>query len=72
MTSVPTDKNLSVEFALADTYEDAQKLGPDKKSYTFHIIFRHQEHTLTDTEVNNVVDRIIKRLQDTLHVTLRS
>ena len=62
---------LSVEIELTDIYEDSQKLGESKRSYTLHLTFRHIDHTLTDTEINEQVQRIVTHLNRELGITLR-
>jgi len=37
--------------------------GEDRKSFAFHIIFQSDERTLTDKEVNQLQDKIIKALE---------
>ncbi len=52
--------DLVEEVALLDTYEDAEKFGADKVSYTFRVVYRSFERTLTNEEV----DAIHKRLEE--------
>jgi len=42
------------EAQLIDKYENAEKLGKDKISYAFRIVYRHLERTLTNAEVNDL------------------
>lgn len=42
-----------------------------KKSMAYSVVFRAEEKTLTDEDVNPVVDSILKALSDQLGVTLR-
>jgi len=65
-------ESLLQEFELFSRYEDVAKLGPDTVSYSLHLFFRHSEHTLTDAEVNEQIDRILGCLNKELGVTLRA
>lgn len=57
--------NLIEEVKLVDEYEDAKKFGPDKKSYTFRIVYRSPERTLTNEEINIIQEKIrIKTAQE--------
>lgn len=42
------------EVKLVDKYEDADKFGADKMSYTYRIVYRSQEKTLTNAEVDTL------------------
>ncbi|MEN9524325.1 MAG: hypothetical protein RL536_394 [Candidatus Parcubacteria bacterium] len=50
--------NLIEEMKLVDTYENAKKFGVGKVSYTFRIVYRSTERTLTNEEVNNLHAKI--------------
>ena len=43
---------------LLDKYENSEKFGEDNISYTFRIIYRHLEKTLTNSEVNALHSQI--------------
>ncbi|MEK7631132.1 MAG: hypothetical protein AAB417_03850 [Patescibacteria group bacterium] len=64
-------ENLIEEVQLIDEYEDAGKFGADKKSYTFRIVYRSLERTLTHDEVSIIQDQIIKKTQDALGAVIR-
>ena len=46
---------------LTDKYENAEKFGADKISYTFRIVYRSHERTLTNEEVNKIQAEIEAR-----------
>ena len=48
-----------------------EKLGENKKSVAYSLIFRDKNKTLSDEEINNVMDSIISELEKTLHAELR-
>ncbi len=56
------------DYSLFSVYD---KLGPEKISYSLHLIFRSAEHTLTDAEVSGQVEKLLERLNRELGVTLR-
>ena len=53
-----------------DLYQ-GDRLPEDKKSLAFRIRFQSSKRTLTDPEVNEVFQRIIKMVQEKLPATLR-
>ena len=55
---------------LFDIYRN-EKLGENKKSVAYSLIFRDKNKTLSDEEINNVMDSIISELEKTLHAELR-
>ncbi|MCE1164138.1 MAG: phenylalanine--tRNA ligase subunit beta [Bacteroidetes bacterium] len=59
------------DVRLFDIYAD-KKLGSGKKSMTFSLEFSSDEKTLTDEEVNGMVDKIVRNLNKKLGVTLRA
>ncbi len=50
--------DLVEEVQMTDQYENDAKLGADKKSYTFRIVYRSFERTLTNDEVNGIHQKI--------------
>jgi phenylalanyl-tRNA synthetase beta chain len=47
------------KLAYQDTYRDAQRLGPGKKSLLFSIELRSREGTLTSEEADGIRDRVV-------------
>ncbi len=64
-------ENLIEEVKLVDEYENAEKFGADKKSYTFRIIYRSLERTLTNEEVNVIHDLIVEKTKAELGAVVR-
>ncbi len=63
--------NLVEAVELLDKYIDEQKFGSDKISYTFRIVYRSPERTLTNEEVNQIQDKIIEETKEELKATIR-
>ena len=57
-------------YNVFSVYKD-EKLGSGKISYSLHLNFRHTEHTLTDKEVNSVIEGMLASLKE-IGVTLRA
>jgi len=64
-------ENLIEEVKLLDSYEDDEKFGKDKKSYTFRIVYRSMERTLTSDEVNKIQEKIREKTKHDLNAVLR-
>jgi phenylalanyl-tRNA synthetase alpha chain len=64
-------ENLIEEVKLLDEYEDDAKFGADKKSYTFRIVYRSPERTLTAEEVNEIQEKIREKTKTDLNAVLR-
>jgi phenylalanyl-tRNA synthetase alpha chain len=64
-------ENLIEEVKLIDEYEDSEKFGKDKKSYTFRINYRSPERTLTNEEINKIQAKIREKTQQDLNAVLR-
>ena len=50
--------DLVEEVELLDSYENPEKFGLDKKSYTYRIVYRSPERTLTASEVDPIQEKI--------------
>ena len=59
------------KIELFDVYRGAQ-VGEGKKSVSFTVSLRASDRTLTDTEADNAVKKILKSIEHELGVTLRS
>ena len=55
---------------LFDIYRD-EKIGENKKSVAYSLIFRDKNKTLSDQEINTTMESIIKELEKTLGAELR-
>jgi len=64
-------QNLIEEVKLIDEYEDEAKFGKDKKSYTFRIVYRSHERTLTNEETNEIQEKIRQKTVQDLNAVLR-
>jgi len=58
------------QFSLFDIFE-SDKIGQDKKSLAINFTFLNTEKTLTDTEVNEVMEKIAKKLEYDLNAEIR-
>ena len=63
--------NLIEEVKLLDEYENEEKFGKDKKSYTFRIVYRSSERTLTNEEINKIQEEIRQKTEQELKAVLR-
>lgn len=63
--------NLVEQVELLDKYADEQKFGKDKISYTFRIVYRSPERTLTNEEVNQIQEKIIEKTKKELEAAIR-
>jgi phenylalanyl-tRNA synthetase alpha chain len=64
-------ENLIEEVKLLDEYENEEKFGANKKSYTFRIIYRSSERTLTNEEINEIQAKIRTKTEKELGALLR-
>ena len=59
------------EITLFDVYSGKQ-VEAGKKSLAYRLIFQSAKHTLTDVEVDKVLQQILKKLEGALGATLRA
>lgn len=64
------DKKLIKEVSLFDVYE-GDKLEEGKKSLAFNVILQAEDHTLTDAELGEVSNNIIKNMSEKFGAELR-
>ncbi len=65
-----TEKNLLLEVNLFDVYE-GEKLGNDKKSYAVSFILQNFEATLTDVQIEKIMEKLTKVYAEKLGATIR-
>ncbi|MGA3012654.1 MAG: phenylalanine--tRNA ligase subunit beta [Bacteroidales bacterium] len=65
-----TEKKLLKEVGLFDVYE-GEKIEPGKKSYAVSFILRDDQKTLTDTEIDKTMNRLIKAYSEKLSARVR-
>lgn len=63
-------KELLEDIELFDIYQ-GPPLKTKEKSLSFHLIFRSKKKTLTDEEVNSLMEKIVKRLQEKFGAIIR-
>ena len=63
--------DLIEEVKLLDEYENEEKIGKEKKSYTFRITYRSMERTLTNEEINKIQEQIRQKTETELGAVLR-
>lgn len=63
-------KKFLEKMQLFDIYRN-EKLGKNKKSVAYSLIFRDKNRTLSDEEINDVMENVINELQRTLNAELR-
>ena len=71
VTDIINKFSLVNEVTLFDVYSGKQ-VEAGKKSLAYRLIFQSAEHTLTDMEVDKVLEQILKKLQGALGATLRA
>jgi len=59
------------EFDLFDVFE-SEKLGADKKSYAMNYTFQLKDRTLTDAEIEESMQQLIKQYKAKLNAEIRS
>ena len=65
-----TERKILKDVNLFDVYQD-DKLGRDKKSYAVSFVFRDEQKTLRDKDVDKVMDKLQKAYQHKLGAGIR-
>ncbi|MCB0516906.1 MAG: phenylalanine--tRNA ligase subunit beta [Chitinophagales bacterium] len=63
--------NLLKSIELFDIFTDAEKIGADKKSYAVSFVLQDEQKTLTDSEIDAVMQKITDSLVKNLHAVQR-
>lgn len=59
------------EMKLLDEYENVEKFGVGKKSYAFRIVYRSNDRTLTNEEVDVLHHALEEKTKEEFHATVR-
>ena len=65
-----TEKAILKKVGLFDVFE-GEKIGVGKKSYALYFILQDEKKTLTDKDIDKVMNRLIQCFQDKLQAQLR-
>ncbi|KKU05642.1 MAG: hypothetical protein UX07_C0014G0013 [Parcubacteria group bacterium GW2011_GWA2_45_30] len=63
--------NLVEEVKLLDKYENPEKFGASRVSYTYRITYRSTEQTLTTEEIDPIQAKIYQQTKEIFHALLR-
>jgi len=64
-------ENLVEEVSLLDKYENSEKFGEGKVSYTYRIVYRSNERTLRDEEVAPLQEKVIEETKKQFRAEVR-
>lgn len=63
--------DLIEQVELLDKYENAEKFGPDKISYTYRVVYRSPERTLKAEEVEPLQNKLYEQTKEIYNADLR-
>ncbi len=63
--------DLVEEVSLLDKYENREKFGEGNVSYTYRIVYRSNERTLTTEEINPIQNKVIEETKERFHAEVR-
>ncbi len=69
--AIKTGKKLLKSVNLFDVFTDAAKLGDNKKSYAVSFIFEDHNKTLTDKEVDKIMNQLMQNYESKLQAIIR-
>ena len=64
-------KKYLTNIELFDIYRDKDKIGENKKSYAVNLKLLNKEKTLVDKEIDRIIAKIIRTLQNEINATIR-
>jgi phenylalanyl-tRNA synthetase beta chain len=59
------------KYSLFSVYSDVANLGKNKKSYSIRLLYQHPHKTLTNKEVDQNIQYLLKKLNNSLDIKLR-
>ena len=65
-----TEKKLLREVNLFDVYED-EKLGENKKSYAVSFTFLDENKTMTDSEIDKIIEKLMTNFEKQIRAVIR-
>jgi phenylalanyl-tRNA synthetase beta chain len=65
------EKKLLKQISLFDVYENEKQLGEGKKSYAVSFLFENFEKTLQDKEIDQIMDKVMKQLDEKIGAFIR-
>jgi phenylalanyl-tRNA synthetase beta chain len=65
------DKKILKEVNLFDTYENEEHIGKGKKSYAISLRFEDIEKTLSDKEIDKIINKMLYLFENELNAELR-
>ncbi|OGE87622.1 MAG: hypothetical protein A3J07_02805 [Candidatus Doudnabacteria bacterium RIFCSPLOWO2_02_FULL_49_13] len=63
--------DLVEEVALLDKYENPDRIGADNVSYTYRVVYRSNDRTLTDNEIQPLQNRLIDETEHQFQAEIR-
>jgi phenylalanyl-tRNA synthetase beta chain len=66
-----SEKKILKQISLFDVYENKQQLGEDKKSYAVSFVFEDSSKTLSDKEIDHIMNKISTQLLEKLGANIR-
>lgn len=66
-----TDKKILQEVRLVNVYENEEQLGADRRSCALRFSFSHPDRTLSDKEVDKIMNSLMKHYETQLQAVIR-
>jgi len=68
--ALAVEKDLIRDISLFDVYE-SDNIGKDKKSYAISLVFQDKNKTLTDKQVDKIIEKLIRSYKEKLNAEIR-